>query len=56
MAYSYTIYYIKIFHQSEWLWSKSLQAINSGEGVEKREPSYIYSQIQNEIEESGENH
>ena len=22
------------------LWSKSLQAINAGEGVEKREPSY----------------
>ena len=30
------------FHasQSEWLLSKSLQAINAGEGVEKREPSY----------------
>ena len=27
-------------HQSEWLQSKSLQAINAGEGVEKREPSY----------------
>ena len=26
--------------QSEWLLSKSLQAINAGEGVEKREPSY----------------
>ena len=26
--------------QSEWLPSKSLQAINAGEGVEKREPSY----------------
>ena len=26
--------------QSEWLWSKSLQVINAGEGVEKREPSY----------------
>ena len=26
--------------QSEWQWSKSLQAINAGEGVEKREPSY----------------
>ena len=25
---------------SEWLLSKSLQAINAGEGVEKREPSY----------------
>ena len=29
------------FHAiSEWLQSKSLQAINAGEGVEKREPSY----------------
>ena len=27
--------------QSGWLLSKSLQAINAGEGVEKREPSYI---------------
>ena len=27
-------------HQSEWLLSKSLQAINAGEGVERREPSY----------------
>ena len=26
--------------QSEWLLSKSLQTINAGEGVEKREPSY----------------
>ena len=25
----------------DWLWSKSLQTINAGEGVEKREPSYI---------------
>ena len=25
---------------SEWLPSKSVQAINAGEGVEKREPSY----------------
>ena len=29
-----------ITHQSGWLLSKSLQAINAGEGVEKREPSY----------------
>ena len=29
-----------ISHQSEWLGSKSLQIINAGEGVEKREPSY----------------
>ena len=27
--------------QSEWLLSKSLQTINTGEGVEKRELSYI---------------
>ena len=27
--------------QSEWLSSKSLQIINAGEDVEKREPSYI---------------
>ena len=27
-------------HQSEWLSSKSLQTINAGESVEKREPSY----------------
>ena len=26
--------------QSGWVLSKSLQAINAGEGVEKREPSY----------------
>ena len=29
-----------IAHQSGWLLSKSLQAINAGEGVEKRDPSY----------------
>ena len=29
-----------ITRQSGWLLSKSLQAINAGEGVEKREPSY----------------
>ena len=27
--------------QSEWLLSKSLQAINAGEDAEKRAPSYI---------------
>ena len=26
--------------KAEWLRSKSLQAINAGEGVETREPSY----------------
>ena len=31
---------IKTTRQSGWLLSKSLQAINAGEGVEKREPSY----------------
>ena len=30
----------KVPLQSEWLWSKSLQEINAGEGVEKTEPSY----------------
>ena len=29
-----------ITRRSRWLLSKSLQAINAGEGVEKREPSY----------------
>ena len=32
-----------ISRQSEWLLSKSLQAINAGEGVEKMEHSYIVS-------------
>ena len=31
---------IVVMHQSEWLQSKNLQAINAGEGVEKKEPSY----------------
>ena len=31
---------VHITRQSGWLLSKSLQAINAGEGVEKREPSY----------------
>ena len=35
------------FHtSSEWLRSKSLQAINAGEGVEKREPSYTVVEMQ----------
>ena len=29
-----------VLRQSGWLLSKSVQAINAGEGVEKREPSY----------------
>ena len=32
--------------RSEWLLSKSLQAINAGEGVEKREPSYTVVEMQ----------
>ena len=36
MRYHYT----QDSSQSGWLLSKSLQAINAGEGVEKREPSY----------------
>ena len=27
-------------HQSEWLSSNNLQIINTGEGVDKREPSF----------------
>ena len=30
----------KKIEQSGWLLSKSLKAINAGDGVEKREPSY----------------
>ena len=29
-----------ILRRSEWLLTKSLQTINAGEGVEKKEPSY----------------
>ena len=31
---------VTISRQLKWLLSKSLQTINAGEGVEKREPSY----------------
>ena len=34
------IHFDIISRQSEWLRSKSLQAIRAGEGVEKRDPSY----------------
>ena len=34
-------------HQSEWLLSKSLQAINAWEGVEKRDPSYTVGENEN---------
>ena len=36
-----------ITRQSGWLLSKSLQAINAGEGVDKREPSYTVGGIAN---------
>ena len=36
-----------ISYQSEWLLSKSLQAINAGEGVAKREPSYTVGENAN---------
>ena len=38
-----------ILHQSEWLLSKSLQTINAGEGVEKKEPSYTVGGNANSI-------
>ena len=41
-------------HQSEWLRSKNLQAINAGEGVEKREPSYIVGGNANKYSHYGE--
>ena len=36
-----------ISHQSEWLRSKSLQAINAGEGVEKGNPLTLLVGMQN---------
>ena len=39
-GYCYHLSKGTISRQTEWLQSKSLQAINAGEGVEKREPSY----------------
>ena len=41
-------------HQSEWPSSKSLQTINAGEGVEKREPSYTAGGKVNWCRHSGE--
>ena len=43
-----------ILHQSEWLLSKSLQTINAGEGVEKREPSYTVGGNANQYSHYGE--
>ena len=40
--------------QSEWPSSKSLQTINAGEAVEKREPSYIFSRNINWYNHYGE--
>ena len=40
--------------QSEWLRSKSLWAINAGEGAEKREPSYTVGGSANEYRHYGE--
>ena len=39
---------------SEWLLSKSLQTINAGEGVEKREPSYTVGENANLYSHYGE--
>ena len=41
-------------HQSEWSSSKSLQIINGGEGVEKREPFYIVGGKANWCSQHGE--
>ena len=43
-----------VSHQSEWLSSKSLQIINAGEGVEKREPSYTVGENVNWYRHYGE--
>ena len=42
------------FTHSEWLLYKSLQAINAGEGVEKREPSYTAGKNANQYSRYGE--
>jgi len=41
-------------HQSEWSSSKSLQIINGGEGVGKREPFYIVGGKANWCSQHGE--
>ena len=43
-----------ITRQSGWLLSKRLQAINAGEGVEKREPSYTVGGNANQYSHYGE--
>ena len=42
------------YDMPEWLLSKSLQAINAGEGVEKREPSYSVGGNANQYSHYGE--
>ena len=41
-------------HWSEWPSSKRLQTVNAGEGVEKREPSFIVSRNENWYNRCGE--
>ena len=43
-----------ISHQSEWLLSKSLQAISAGDSVEKRESSYTVGGNANQYSHYGE--
>ena len=47
---------IKTTRGSEWILSKSLQTINAGEGVEKREPSYTIGGNANWYSHYGEQH
>ena len=49
-----TVRYHFTLVRMEWLLSKSLQVINAGEGVEKREPSYTVSGNANEYSHYGE--
>ena len=41
-------------HRSEWSSSRSLQTVNAGEGVEKREPSYTVDGNVNKYSYNGE--
>ena len=45
---------VAFFGQSEWLLSKSLQIINAGKGMEKREPSYTIGGNANQYSHYGE--
>ena len=53
-GYCYHLFKFYIYALSEWLLSKSLQAINAGEGVEKREPSYTVGGNENWYNHYGE--